>query len=74
MAECLLFKTFLKQNKRNFNEYAYDHDIQYRATVFRQFSLKYRMYVDSHELANDYIMVAYEIHEYEKRIRNYRES
>ena len=74
MPECLLFKDYVREHKRNFNVYAYDHDIHYRAVMFQQFSRRYRMFVEKNKLANDYITIAYEIRAYERRLRDYREG
>ncbi|MCI8271445.1 MAG: hypothetical protein HFG16_03930 [Erysipelotrichaceae bacterium] len=72
MQGCLLFKEYVQQHKRSFNEYAYDHDIHYRAVMFRQFSNRYRTWVEKNGLANDYTLIAYEIKSYEQRLRSYR--
>lgn len=74
MPKSLLFKDYVKQHKRNFNIYAYEHDIHYRAVMFQQFSRRYRAYVEQQGLANDYITIAYEVRAYERRLRDYRDG
>lgn len=68
--DCLLFKDYVKEYKRNFNDKKYEQDIHYRAVLFQQYSRRYRAYVDKYKLANDYIKIAWEVKEYEKRIHS----
>ena len=68
--DCLLFKDYVKGCKRNFNDKKYEQDIHYRAVLFQQYSRRYHAYVDKYKLANDYIKIAWEVKEYEKRIHS----